>query len=121
MVVDLVIPAVISPSAPRTSTSFLWEYIQQRFIPISPRKILRPDILIRILDPLLQRRQMLPMFPMLVPKVPGVDRAEDQAGGHDTDGGVSLCLWFPECGAGVLNRESSPEICGGAVSRVEDI
>ncbi len=34
---------------------------------------------------------MLPMLPMLVPEVPGIYTAEDEAGGYDTAWVVSAC------------------------------
>jgi hypothetical protein len=50
---------------------------KHRLIPISPEKVLRPDVLVRILDPLFQGREMFPVLPMLGPQVVGIDAAED--------------------------------------------
>jgi hypothetical protein len=93
VVINLVVPAVIPSVIVISESPIFKKHVQQRLVPISPREILRPDVLVRILDPLLQRRQMLPVFPMLVPKVPGIDAAEDEAGGHDTGEGLVL-LWL---------------------------
>ena len=59
---------------------------ESRLIPISPKEVLRPDVLIRILDSLFQGREMAPVLPMLAPQVVGVDAAEDQAGDDDAVG-----------------------------------
>jgi hypothetical protein len=58
---------------------------KQRLITITPKEVLRPDILIRVLDSLLQRREMRPVFPMFLPEIPGVDGAEDQGGDYHVD------------------------------------
>jgi len=54
-------------------------------VTISPKEVPRPYVLIWILNPLLQRRQVLPMLPMLPPQIPGIDAAEDEAGNDDAD------------------------------------
>jgi hypothetical protein len=88
---------------------------KQRLIPITPEEVLGPNILIRVLDSLLQRRQMLPMLPMLVPEVLGVDGAEDQAGDDDAGGMVSGCSHTAgrrlreRVGAGILDRQLPPQ------------
>ena len=50
---------------------------EHRLIPIPPEEVLRPDVLVRILDSFLQRREMAPVLPVLHPEVVGVDGAED--------------------------------------------
>ena len=57
--------------------------LSTNLITIPPTKRLRPNILIRILNPLFQRRHMLPVLPVLVPEVFGVERGEDQGGDYD--------------------------------------
>lgn len=52
---------------------------QQCFVPIAPKVILGPDILVRILDSLVQWGEMLPVLPMLVPEVIRVQRCQYQS------------------------------------------
>jgi hypothetical protein len=40
---------------------------EQCLIPIAPEEVLRPDVLVWVLDSLFQRRQMAPVLPMFVP------------------------------------------------------
>lgn len=53
-------------------------------VPISPEEVLRSEVLVWVFNALFQRRQMLPMFPMLVPQIPGVDASENEARDNDT-------------------------------------
>ncbi len=46
-------------------------------ITITPAKVLRTKVLVRILGTLLQWRHMVPMLPMLIPQVPSIDRTKD--------------------------------------------
>lgn len=52
---------------------------QQCFVPIAPKVILGPNILVRILDSLVQWGEMLPVLPMLVPEVIRVQRCQYQS------------------------------------------
>ncbi len=54
-------------------------------ITIPPDIIFRPNILIRILRTLIQRRHMLPMLPMLRPQIVSVDAGDNQAGDCDAE------------------------------------
>lgn len=63
---------------------------EHRLITIAPEEVLRSDVLIRVFDSLLQRRHVLPVLPMLIPQVPGVDASEDEAGDDDAVGFVSI-------------------------------
>jgi hypothetical protein len=75
-------------------------YVQQRLIPITPGIILGPDVLIGILDALLQGRHVLPVLPMLVPEIPGVDAGEDDAGDHHAVVGELVLMGFGKGGHG---------------------
>ena len=46
-------------------------------VTISPEVVLRPHVLIWVLDALLKRRHMFPMVPMFGPQVVGVYRGDD--------------------------------------------
>ena len=48
-------------------------------IAISPEEVPCPNVLIRIFNSLLQRRQVAPVLPMLVPQIPRIDATEDEA------------------------------------------
>lgn len=101
MVVDLVIPTVLrarvhacagahkkAPSALCLSLSLSHNTrgggvaIQQGLVAVAPGEVLGAHVLVGVLDPLLQRRQVLPVLPVLVPQVPRVDAAQDQGGDH---------------------------------------
>lgn len=56
--------------------------IQQGLVAVAPGEVLGAHVLVGVLDPLLQRRQVLPVLPVLVPQVPRVDAAQDQRGDH---------------------------------------
>lgn len=60
-------------------------------IPVSPKEVLRPDVLIRVLDDFIQRRIVLFVLPVLVPQAPGIDAGDDQGGDRDVD-----CEFAPE-------------------------
>jgi hypothetical protein len=64
VVVDLVIP-------------------EKSLISVTPEEVPRSDVLVRVFDSLFQGRKVAPVLPMLVPQVPGVDAAEDQARDYD--------------------------------------
>jgi hypothetical protein len=57
---------------------------EKGLVAISPKEVPCPDVLVWVFDTLLQGRHVLPVFPMLIPQVPGIDRREDEAGNHDT-------------------------------------
>lgn len=65
--------------------------VQSHLITVSPRVVLHTDVLIGILGALLKRGHVLPVLPMLVPEVVGVDAAADQAG---DDGAVEELVRF---------------------------
>ena len=67
------------------SSHSVWGPCRTHLIAVSQWEIFSSDILIRVLDSLLQRRQMLPVVPMLDPQVVGVDAAEDDAWDHHAD------------------------------------
>ena len=64
---------------------------EESLVPIAPEVVLRPDILVWILDSLLQGRQVLPVLPMLVPKVPRVDAAKYQTWDDDAGSCQYVC------------------------------
>lgn len=68
-------------------------------VTVSPEEVLGPDVLVRIFHALLQGREVFPVFPMLIPQVPGVDASEDEAGCDDT---VTLLDWIPTVSKTVL-------------------
>lgn len=53
-------------------------------VTISPGEVLHTDVLVRVLGALLERGLVLPVLPVLLPKVPGVDTGQNQAGGNGT-------------------------------------
>jgi hypothetical protein len=82
---------------------------QQRLVAIAPEKVLGANILVRILGPLFQRRHMLPVLPMLVPQIVGVE-AGDGEGGDDDAGGRELVLGIVYLG---LSKQSRLELGTG--------
>lgn len=112
MIIHLVVPAknpssascrtpplnsILPHNSYRSKTNERGGHAQQRLIAISPREILRPDVLVWVLDAFLQGREMLPVLPVLVPEIPGVDAAEDDAGDyHAVDFGL-LSAFFLSC------------------------
>jgi hypothetical protein len=58
-----------------------WRYAY--LVTIAPSIVLVPDVLVGILDALFQRGHVVPMFPMLVPQVIGVDCGESNARDHE--------------------------------------
>jgi len=58
---------------------------EECLVTIPPEEVPRSHVLVRIFHALLKRRQVLPMFPMFVPQVVGVDGCEDEAGNDDID------------------------------------
>jgi len=52
---------------------------EKSLVPVTPEEILASDVLVWIFWSLLQRRHVLPMRPMLMPKVVGIDRCNDKA------------------------------------------
>ena len=57
--------------------------LQESLIPIAPREVLGPQVLVRILDALLKRRKMSLVLPVLIVEVIGIDARDEQ--GRDTD------------------------------------
>lgn len=64
VVVDLVIP-------------------EKSLISVTPEEVPRSDVLVWVFDSLFQGREVAPVLPMLVPEVPGVNAAKDQARDDD--------------------------------------
>jgi hypothetical protein len=58
-----------------------WRYAH--LVTIAPPVVLAPDILIGILDALFQWGHVVPMLPMLIPQVVGVDCGESNARDHN--------------------------------------
>jgi len=67
MVIDLVVP-------------------EEGLVPISPEEVLRSDVLVWIFDSLLQWGEMAPVLPMLVPQIPCIDAAENEAWDDNVEG-----------------------------------
>ena len=53
-------------------------------VAVPPKVVLRPYILIGVLRAFLQRRHVLPMVPMFIPKIPRIDRGDEKAGNSNT-------------------------------------
>jgi hypothetical protein len=53
---------------------------EQGLVTVAPRVVLGADVLVGVLNALLQRRHVVPVLPMLVPEVIGVDGGENQEG-----------------------------------------
>lgn len=63
-------------------------------VSITPAEVLRSNVLVWVFNSLFQGWEMTPMFPMLVPQVPGVDTTEYKAGNDDT---VTESVWCRSC------------------------
>ena len=73
---------------------------QDSLVSISPGEVLRPNVLVWVLYPLLQWRHMRPMNPMLGPQIVGVDRRDDQAGNDGAStGSVNIFVCSYVCAA----------------------
>ena len=68
---------------------------EQSLVAVAPGVVLGADVLVGVLDALLQRGLVAPVFPMLGPQVVGVGAGEDDARDDTT---ISLLargsLWF---------------------------
>lgn len=53
-------------------------------VTVAPGEVLHADVLVGVLGALLQRGHVLPVLPVLLPEVVGVDAAADQAGNNGT-------------------------------------
>jgi hypothetical protein len=76
-----------------TVWSALFNSRQQAYlVTVSPGEVLRPDVLVGVLDALLEGREVLPVLPMLGPEVVGVDAGDQEGGDADAVGeDVSIC------------------------------
>lgn len=61
-------------------------------VTITPKEILCSDILVRVFGTLLQRRQVFPMLPMLVPEIISIKLCKYQSRNAKTAIGKSLVL-----------------------------
>lgn len=106
---------------------------QTHLVSVAPEEVLGADVLVRILSSLLQRRQVRPVLPMLVPQDIGVQASNDQAReGHAVKVSISVSpVQFTSLGprsggsltrvtayARVLGNERSASISPQASSRV---
>ena len=78
-----------SQSSPH-STQQCTEAVSTHLVTIAPEKVLRPDVLVRVLDALLQRREVLPVLPVLVPQVPSIETTEAEDGNDDAASKLSV-------------------------------
>lgn len=62
---------------------------QTHLVTISPLVVLGANVLVGVLGSLLQRRQVVPVVPMLVPQVVGVGTGEAKGGNDGADGGLA--------------------------------
>lgn len=62
---------------------------QTYLVTISPLVVLGANVLVGVLGALLQRRQVVPVVPMLVPQVVGVGTGEAKGGNDGADGGLA--------------------------------
>lgn len=62
-----------------------WTYL----IAITPGVIFVSNVLVRVFYPLFQRWHVLPVFPMLIPQVVGIDAGEKDDGHDSVDGKFS--------------------------------
>lgn len=53
--------------------------IETHLVTVTPGEVLHTDVLVGVLGTLLERGHVLPVLPVLVPEVVGVDAAADQA------------------------------------------
>jgi len=66
--------------------SMTYRETQTNLITITPEEVLRPDILVRVLGLLLERRSVGHVLPVLDPQAVCVDGCNAQAGNHNVDG-----------------------------------
>jgi len=59
---------------------------QTNLVTITPEKVLRPDVLVRVLDLLLKRRSVGNVLPVLGPQAVCVDGGDAQGGNHNVNG-----------------------------------
>lgn len=80
-----------SRGSTKSATASLYDYSYTRLVTylvaIAPGEVLGADVLISILGTLLKWGHVLPVLPVLIPKVVGIDATEDQAG---NDSAISL-------------------------------
>ena len=56
--------------------------VSTHLVTIAPLVVLGADVLVRVLNTLLQRRQVAPVLPMLIPEPVGIGASEDEAGSN---------------------------------------
>lgn len=83
---------------------------QQRLVTITPLVVLGPDVLVRVLDALLQGRQVLPVLPVLVPEDVRVDAGRNDADGDDTVWKIKTVVSIVICSS---RLRSCPSTGGG--------
>lgn len=64
-------------------------YLKTHLITISPGVVLHPEVLVGVLGTLLERGHVLPVLPVLIPEVPGVDTGKQHAR-NDSAGQMSV-------------------------------
>lgn len=76
MVVDLVVP-------------------EESLVTIAPGEVLGADVLVWVLDALLERGQVAPVLPVLVPEVVSVQASKENASRDATS--LMLAFWYLNC------------------------
>lgn len=66
---------------------------EQSLVAISPKEVLGPDVLVRVLDLLLKRRLVRLVLPVLGPQAVGIDACEDERG-DDNAASVSCVVEY---------------------------
>lgn len=92
VVVDLIVPAVALVISPDFSFTRSLRDLQSGLVAVTPEEVLGADVLVRVLGALLERREVRPVLPMLIPKVVGVDRGQSESGDDGAVGSVSIRL-----------------------------
>lgn len=84
MIVDLVVPE--ERLEPRSVTVIDRVYLAAtHLISVTPKEVLCPDVHVRVLCLLVERRLMRLVLPMLVPQAPCVDGGKDECRNCDVD------------------------------------
>lgn len=71
--------------------------LQEGLVAISPGVVLGPDVLVRVLDALLQRRQVLPVLPVLIPEIVAVRTSGGKGGDATTVSGGETMVSLRSC------------------------
>lgn len=93
---------------------------QDGLVTIAKEVVLGANVLVSVLSALLKRSHVVPVLPVLVPEVVGIDRGDDDDRGKGTGKQVSsvgeIRVRVHVRGRAILEGQLAPELCRGCIS-----